>query len=85
MHAIVQTDVEIHNMINMEAFLYQLQVLYPHPPASDMCLKAAQKFYNVWQSMYKDCRWQEQERTGGGEKGQEGEVCGCINMVCDSR
>lgn len=57
----------------------------PTRQPSDMCLKAVQKFYNVWQSVYRDCRWQEQERTGGREKGQEGEVCGCINMVCDSR
>lgn len=36
---------------------------------SDMRLKAKQKFYNGWQSMYRDCRWeQEAGRKGRRER-----------------
>lgn len=72
-------------MINMKVFCIGSKSCISTLQPSDMCLKVVQKFYNVWQSMYRDGRWQEQESTGGGEKGQEGEVCGCINMVCDPR
>lgn len=53
----------------------------PAPLGALVCVSGLGIGFMVSGSECGECRWQERERKGGGE----GEVCGCINMVCNSR